>query len=91
MTRVQTGELKAGFTPGTGFGLGWAVVRKPEGVTAMMSPGSFGHGGAFGTQGWIDPQRKAVLVLMIARSDLPNSQESNVRGAFQDVAVKQLK
>ena len=55
MTRVQTGDLKAGFTDGMGFGFGWGVVRQPTGVTEMLSAGSYGHGGAFGTQGWIDP------------------------------------
>ena len=46
MTSLQSGALKTGFTPGCGWGLGWCVVREPQGVTAMLSPGSFGHGGA---------------------------------------------
>src|SRR5262249_50462174 len=52
MTKVHTGDLKSGFTGGMGFGLGFGVVRKPEGVTEQLSEGSFGHGGAFGTQSW---------------------------------------
>ncbi|MCS7272178.1 MAG: beta-lactamase family protein, partial [Gemmataceae bacterium] len=44
MTRLQTGELKTGFVEGMGFGYGWAVVRQPQGVTASLSPGSYGHG-----------------------------------------------
>ncbi len=55
MTKVQTGDLTCGFVPGMSFGFGWAVVKEPQGVTAMVSPGTYGHGGAFGTQGWIDP------------------------------------
>ena len=61
MTTVQTGDLKTGFTPGNGWGLGWCVVREPQGVTAMLSPGTFGHGGAYGTQAWIDPGKKRDL------------------------------
>ena len=61
MTTIQTGGLKTGFTPGNGWGLGWCVVREPQGVTAMLSPGSFGHGGAYGTQAWIDPDTEAHL------------------------------
>jgi CubicO group peptidase (beta-lactamase class C family) len=53
MTRLQTGELTTGFVNGMGFGYGFAVVREPQGVTAMLSPGTYGHGGAFGTQGWL--------------------------------------
>jgi CubicO group peptidase (beta-lactamase class C family) len=57
MSTIKTGKLEAGFDPGHGWGLGCCIVRKPQGVTAMLSPGTFGHGGAFGTQGWIDPHR----------------------------------
>ena len=90
MTQVQTGELTSGFTPGMGFGFGWAVVRKPEGVTAMLSKGSFGHGGAFGTQGWIDPEKDLVMVLMIQRIGLPNADASPMRRELQTIAVSAL-
>ena len=86
MTQVQTGELKAGFTDGMGFGLGWGVVRKPAGVTAMLSPGSYGHGGAFGTQAWIDPHKDMFVVLLIQRVGLPNSDASEMRKELQRIA-----
>ena len=86
MTTVQTGDLKTGFTAGNGWGLGWCVVREPQGVTAMLSPGTFGHGGAYGTQAWIDPGKKRIYLLMIQRADYPNSDASNVRKAFQEAA-----
>jgi CubicO group peptidase (beta-lactamase class C family) len=91
MTRVQTGDLKAAFTPGMGFGLGWAVVRTPTGVTRMLSPGSYGHGGAFGTQAWIDPHQDLFVVLLIQRSGLPNSDASKMREELQAAAVDALK
>jgi CubicO group peptidase (beta-lactamase class C family) len=90
MTEVQTGELVTGFTPGNGWGLGWCVVRKPEGVTGMLSPGTFGHGGAYGTQVWVDPVRKAVFLLMTQRSNFPNSDGSDVRQEFQRLAAAAL-
>lgn len=90
MTTVQTGELKTGFTPGNGWGLGWCVVREPEGVSGMLSPGSFGHGGAYGTQAWIDPVKKLAFVLMVQRSDFPNSDASDLRLDFQQAAVDAL-
>jgi CubicO group peptidase (beta-lactamase class C family) len=91
MTKVQTGDLKAGFVPGMGHGLGWGVVRTPEGVTRMLSPGSYGHGGAFGTQAWIDPQKDLFIVLLIQRTGLPNADASKMREELQDVAVSALK
>ena len=90
MTTIQTADLKTGFTPGNGWGLGCCVVREPQGVTAMLSPGSFGHGGAYGTQAWIDPTAKRVYILMVQRSNFPNSDASDVRRAFQDAASSVL-
>jgi len=90
MTRVHTGELKAGFTDGLGFGLGWGGVRTPTGPTAMLSPGTFGHGGAFGTQGWIDPYKHLILVMMIQRVGQPNGDASAMRREFQAAAVSAL-
>jgi CubicO group peptidase (beta-lactamase class C family) len=87
MTTVQTGDLTTGFTPGNGWGLGWCVVRQPQGVSRMLSPGTFGHGGAFGTQGWVDPQRKMIFVLLIQRTEFGNSDASAIREALQENAV----
>jgi CubicO group peptidase (beta-lactamase class C family) len=87
MTSIQTGDLKTGFTDGMGFGLGWGVVKSPSGVTAMLSPGTFGHGGAFGTQAWIDPAKGRFAVLLIQRVGLPNSDASDMRREFQAAAL----
>jgi CubicO group peptidase (beta-lactamase class C family) len=67
--------------------MGWCVVRKPEGVTGMLSSGSAGHGGAFGTQSWLDPQRKMVFILMIQRTGIPNADGSDMRRDLQQLAV----
>nr|ADC79147.1 beta-lactamase [uncultured sludge bacterium] len=91
MTQLQTGDLTTGFTPGNGWGLGVCIVREPQGVSAMLSPGTFGHGGAFGTQGWIDPRREMIFVLLIARKNLPNADASDIRGEFQRLAVEAIR
>ena len=90
MSRVHSGDLKTGFTEGNGWGLGVCVVREPQGVTAALSPGSFGHGGAFGTQAWIDPVKRRAYILMVQRTDFPNSDASDVRRAFQNAAAEAL-
>jgi CubicO group peptidase (beta-lactamase class C family) len=86
MTTIQTGGLKTGFTEGNCWGLGWCVVREPQGITAMLSPGTFGHGGAYGTQAWIDPEAKRIYILMVQRANFPNSDASEVRRGFQEAA-----
>ncbi|MFO0935182.1 MAG: serine hydrolase domain-containing protein [Gemmataceae bacterium] len=87
MTRLQTGEIKTGFVDGMGYGYGWAHVREPKGVTASLAAGSYGHGGAFGTQGWIDPVNNRFYILMIQRTDLPNADASPMRAALQDLGA----
>jgi CubicO group peptidase (beta-lactamase class C family) len=90
MTTIQTGDLTTGFTPGNGWGLGWCIVREPQDVTGMLSPGSFGHGGAYGTQGWVDPVKRRIFVLLVQRADLGNADGSDIRKEFQQAAVDGL-
>ena len=87
MTKVQSGDLKTGFTPGNAWGLGFCLVREPEGVTEMLSPGTFGHGGAFGTQGWIDPRQEMIFVLLVSRQNFGSGDASELRAEFQRLAV----
>jgi CubicO group peptidase (beta-lactamase class C family) len=92
----QSGEIPTGFfqndTWGNrgknyGWGLGTCVLKEPhEGVAEVLSPGSFGHGGAWGTQAWVDPKKGVAYVLMVQRSNFPNSDASDVRRAFQKAA-----
>lgn len=100
LSTPQTGSLPTGFFQNEtfgqhgmnyGWGIGTCVLRTPhEGVAAMLSPGTFGHGGAWGTQAWIDPLRGAAYILMVQRSNFPNSDASEVRKAFQEAAATAL-
>jgi CubicO group peptidase (beta-lactamase class C family) len=70
-----------------GWGLGTCILKEPhEGVAEVLSPGTFGHGGAWGTQAWIDPVKGLAYVLMVQRSNFPNSDASDVRRDFQKAA-----
>jgi CubicO group peptidase (beta-lactamase class C family) len=88
MTSVQTGDIKTGFTEGMSFGFGWAVIREPTGVHEMLSAGTYGHGGAFGTQGWVDPHKDLFVILLIQRTGLANADGSNLRKTLQETAVQ---
>jgi CubicO group peptidase (beta-lactamase class C family) len=87
MTKNHTADLKAGFAPGMGMGLGFQVVAKPEGVTEMISAGSFGHGGAFGTQSWGDPSKGMYFILMVQREGFGNGDQSDLRKLLQQAGV----
>jgi CubicO group peptidase (beta-lactamase class C family) len=91
MTALQTGDLQCGFTPGMGFGFGWAVIKEPQGVHAMLSKGTYGHGGAFGTQAWIDPEQGLYVILLIQRTGLPNADGSDLRRELQRLTVEAIK
>jgi CubicO group peptidase (beta-lactamase class C family) len=70
MTRVFTPDVTpSGWLGGTGYGLTFEIVNKPEGTLLLHSPGTFGHGGAFGTEGWIDPKYDLIRILMVQVSD----------------------
>jgi CubicO group peptidase (beta-lactamase class C family) len=91
MTSLQTGDFQTGFTPGNGWGLGFCLIRQPQGATGMLSAGSYGHGGAFGTQGWIDPEREMIFVLLIARQNFGGGDASDIRSEFQRIAVESIR
>ncbi len=66
MTSMHTADLRSGHMPGTAFGLTWEVVR-PEGMGELhlLSAGTFGHGGAFNTHGWIDKKKDLIGIFLI--------------------------
>jgi CubicO group peptidase (beta-lactamase class C family) len=90
MTRKQTGDLIT--RPGMPWGLGFCVVEDPAKMAAnsVLSAGSFGHGGAFSTQSWADPTRNLIWIVMFQRDGKGNPDNSDVRIAFQEAAVKGL-
>ncbi len=100
LTTSQTGEMPTGFFQSNAFGnhgsnyvwgIGTCILRAPhEGVAEMLSPGSFGHGGAWGTQAWVDPVKGVAYIMMVQRSNFPNSDASGARLAFQQAAAKAL-
>jgi len=70
MTESHTSGIRpVGWMLGSDYGLAWEIVTDPFGELAGHSKGSYGHGGAFGTQGWIDPQNDVISILLIQRAD----------------------
>jgi CubicO group peptidase (beta-lactamase class C family) len=69
MTEPQTtGIQPVGWMRGSDYGLAWEVVTDPLGELAGHTMGTYGHGGAFGTQGWIDPNNDLISILLIQNS-----------------------
>ncbi|HEY2828437.1 MAG TPA: serine hydrolase domain-containing protein [Pirellulales bacterium] len=90
MTQKHTGDIKAGFVPGSAWGLGFILVEHPEGVTETLSPGTYGHGGLYGTQEWIDPMKNVFYVLLFQRAALGNGDGSPMRREFQALVAQAM-
>ena len=88
MTTLHTGEIDpAGHSPGKGYGLAWTVVKDPIGTLQMQSVGTYGHGGAFGTEGWVDAKKDLVGVFLIQRSSGGGREEGDAFKAMAAAAI----
>jgi CubicO group peptidase (beta-lactamase class C family) len=76
---------------GKGFGLGFETVERVGG-SGYYSVGSFGWGGAYGSQYMVDPVERMVVVFMINqmpnRSDVASKFPTLVYQALTDVAPR---
>jgi len=64
MSSTQTGDLLNRGLNEDGYGFGWQTVSKLHKPDAGLA-GPFGHGGAYGTEMWMDPHRPSVRVFMV--------------------------
>ncbi|AMW06542.1 hypothetical protein GEMMAAP_04195 [Gemmatimonas phototrophica] len=82
MTSHQIGAL---YGPGLGFGLGFETVEA-YGASNLASRGTFGWGGAYGSNYKVDPAEGLVIVVMM--NQLPNT--SDVVARFQTMLYAAL-
>lgn len=70
MTQTFTPDVEpSGHLGGTTYGLTFELITKPVGTLLLHSLGTFGHGGAFGTEGWIDPSKDLIRIALTQVSD----------------------
>lgn len=62
--------VSAGGKPIT-YALGWQCCTEANEKMSPLGVGSFGHGGAFGTNGWVDPVRKVATVFLVQNVLVP--------------------
>ena len=83
MTTNQVGTLHS--TTGLGFGLGFETTDR-YGANGMSSEGSFGWGGAYGSNYRVDPEARLVFVLMIQL--MPNT--TDIQQVFPNLVYQAL-
>jgi CubicO group peptidase (beta-lactamase class C family) len=70
MAENQTGSMATLRGPGWGHSLGAGVLMDPAAARSRLPVGSWGWGGIYGTQFWIDPTNRIVGVVMTQTSVL---------------------
>ena len=81
--------MKQDRTPDhSGYGLTLAVMNDPAKLFDLVSPGTFGHGGAFGTGGWIDPKDELIIVFLPQMNDGTAGLAQHVLSQIAESAVR---
>lgn len=84
MSTGQVGTLYS--ASGMGFGLGFSIVERHGADNTLMSVGTYGWGGAYGSLYRVDPQERIVLLLML--NQIPN--RSDVGARFPNLVYQAL-
>jgi CubicO group peptidase (beta-lactamase class C family) len=86
MTQNATGSMPTLRGPGWGHSLCCGVVVDPAAAKTRLPVGSYGWGGIYGTQFWVDPTNRVVGVVMTQTAVIGSGPISNpVREAFYAV------
>lgn len=65
------------------YGLGWMIHTERQKPIKALPVGSYGHGGAFFTNGWVVPEERLVVVMMMQHVLVPES--GQVRDRFYEL------
>ncbi|MEY5024506.1 MAG: hypothetical protein RLZZ244_34 [Verrucomicrobiota bacterium] len=68
------------------YGAGWQCNLAEQRPAPLMPAGSFGHGGAFATHGWVDPEHHLVTVFLVQNVLVPDS--GKARDAFHRLVLE---
>jgi CubicO group peptidase (beta-lactamase class C family) len=83
MTQNATGDMRTLRGPGWGFTLGFGIVTDPAAAKSRLPAGSYGWGGVYGTQFWIDPANRVVGLVLTQTAIIGSGPIANlVREAF---------
>jgi CubicO group peptidase (beta-lactamase class C family) len=90
ITTSLTGDIKAGFAPGVGHGLGYEVVREAKGTYRYNSIGSFVKGGAYRTYEFVDPAKDLIGLILLQRTNGGGdvADEINIFAAMAAAAIE---
>ena len=73
--------------PGMGFGLGMAMTVDPADAGMYGTAGSYGFSGAYFTNFWVDPQEKAVMIVL---TQLRPVHDASLQTKFRTLAYQAM-
>ena len=82
MTQNATGNMPTLRGPGWGFTLGFGIVTDLAAAKTRLPAGSYGWGGIYGTQFWIDPTNRVVGLVMTQTAIIGGPIANPIREAF---------
>jgi CubicO group peptidase (beta-lactamase class C family) len=83
MTQNATGNMRTLRGPGWGFTLGFGILTDPAAAKSRLPAGSYGWGGIYGTQFWIDPTNRVIGLVMTQTAIIGSGPISSpIREAF---------
>jgi len=87
MTSIQTEDILNKKKGEKDYGLGFSTTRMSKGESGPVVAGPCGHGGAYSTNMWIDPDRKLITIFMVQHAGFPNNDGGKIRSTFEQAAV----
>ena len=84
MTSNQVGTLYT--QPGQGFGFGFSIVQQPGADNTLSPVGTWGWGGAYGSQYRVDPRNRIIWIYLM--NQLPNG--TDVTQKFPNLVYQAL-
>lgn len=86
LTGTQTGDILNKGKGEAGYGLGFSTTKKAKADGPAVA-GACGHGGAYATNLWINPDTKIVTVYMVQHAGF-RGDGGKARAAFEKAAVE---
>jgi CubicO group peptidase (beta-lactamase class C family) len=80
--------MRQDYTPAhNGYGIAMSITNERS-LLNLVGPGSFGHGGAFGTLGQIDPKSETVVVFLPQMNDGTSNAAKNAFLQMAESAIE---
>jgi CubicO group peptidase (beta-lactamase class C family) len=86
MTSTQTPAAPGKGKDEGGYGFGWSTTRRVHSKTDPVIVGACGHGGAYSTDMWLDPERRLIMVFMVQHAAFAGKDGAAILQTFRKAA-----